>query len=119
MLKTIIDDIIILSDEIGNVHRMEKMVKVEELEKFINDCSRIFNAKNNTSIVFPFSVMEENLTRYLKDYEELAAMVRLEFHANGIYYSFGRLDENVPSEGSNFERNGFFVYEKIGVIYLR
>lgn len=117
MVKTVIDNIIILSDETGDIHRMEKLVNSEELEEYINDCQKIINAKSTRKITFPCIIMRDNMIRYLRENNELAAMVRLELRHTGIIYSFGRLDEAANVHSVGFCENGFFVYEKSGIIY--
>lgn len=118
MLKTVIDDIIIYSDETGDIHQMVKMVTAEGLAKYVSDCERILNAKRNKKFVFPCVIMKELLIAFLNENKEPAAMVRFEIRHTGIIYSFGRLDENANVHTIGFAENGFFVYEKAGIIYF-
>jgi len=119
--KTIIDNIIItFDDETGLVNRMEKMINIEEIGKFVSGCESVLTARFGKKMKFPVEPMEEQLTRWLKENEQMSAMMRFDFdfRQKQVFYSFGRLDENMGSEDPCYEENGFFVYEKMGVIYF-
>ena len=118
MVKTIIDDIIIVSDEVGKIHRMEKMIVPEELEEYLEDVQKILTAKTGKPVVFPVGNVSLKMIEYLRENEQMSAMVRLDFGPGQVFYSFGKMDENAHPESPGYNENGFFVYEKQGVFFF-
>lgn len=119
--KTILDNIIItFDDETGIVSRMEKMINIEEVTEFVKGCENVLTARFGKKMEFPVEPMEENLRRWMKENEQMAAMMRFDFDfkQKQVFYSFGMLDQNMGAEDPNHKENGFFVYEKMGVIYF-
>lgn len=119
--KTILDNIIItFDDDTGLVHRMEKMINIEEIDGFVKGCENVLTARFGKKMQFPVEPMKEKLSRWMKENEQMAAMMRFDFDfvQKQVFYSFGMLDQNMGAEDPNHEENGFFVYEKMGVIYF-
>lgn len=119
--KTVLDNIIItFDDETGLVTRMEKMINFEEMPKFVEQCENILAARFGKKMKFPTENIGENLKKYLRENEQMAAMMRFDFDfkLGQVFYSFGILDQNMGEEHPEFAENGFFAFEKMGVIFF-